>query len=184
MLNRGYSLLEMLVSLLLTGLLVSGVMMFHLTLKQNYLKASSQLFLDNQLRALLSTMAKEIRRAGFHLDETTEGASVMIAHAGRCFTLDYNSSHDTSEPPQHIAAELITRTVKSYRYADHNIELKLSERCDGSGWRKLFDPHEVQITEFSISKQAHYYQVILAGVLMQQPVIKQQFTWLVKSENE
>ena len=92
--NKGFTLIELLITLAISGIIMTGVYSAFKSQQDSYLAQEQVAEMQQNIRAGLDIMEREIRMAGF--DPTTEaGAGITTATAGRFgFTQDVNADND------------------------------------------------------------------------------------------
>lgn len=146
-------------------------------LRQRSQSLSRHFQLEQLLRGVVFNIEKDLRRAGFCNGEC-EGKAVMIGNsrgeaARSCVIIMYDLNRNGRwDPPGSSESDYF-----GYRLRDSGIETQRgTQRCSESGWEKLLDPSEVQVTEFKITdtispKNAHLYSIVLSARWRDAPVI-------------
>lgn len=153
MLNeKGFTLPEVMLAMGIGSILILGAMQFFPLLRQRTQQLSQHYQLDQLLRQTSRTLQKDFRRAGFCAG-TCAGKAYTIGQASgeakdSCIIVAYDLNRNGRwEPPGHIDSEYF-----GYRLRDRMLESQRGvDQCNGSGWERMLDPAEVQISHFDVS---------------------------------
>jgi type IV pilus assembly protein PilW len=113
--NKGFTLVEIMVTLALSGIVMASIYTAFLSQQRSYLAQEQVSAMQQNIRAGLDIMTREIRMAGF--DPTQEaGAGITTASAGQIsFTQDItnntgtgDSDGDVNDPGENITYSLYT----------------------------------------------------------------------------
>jgi type IV pilus assembly protein PilW len=103
--SKGFTLVEILVSLAVSGLVLTGIYSTYQSQQQSYILQEEMAKMQQNLRAAMFLMTRELRMAGF---DPTGGANAGIV-AGEWsasslrFTKDDNSDGDVADPGEDVA---------------------------------------------------------------------------------
>lgn len=96
--NRGFTLTELLVALAISGVVMAGIYSSFYSQQKSYVAQEQVVSMQQNLRAAMYYMQREIRMAG--CDPTgNAGAAIMIANVAELqFTIDENGDGDFTNP--------------------------------------------------------------------------------------
>lgn len=184
MLNRGFSLLEMLLALVLTSIIVISAMSFYPKFQMSIMRIYQQNRLEETTHQAITGLIKDIKRAGFiagNPDNITQNA-IEINPAKNCIILRYDA--ESTGKWRYNPQDPKTSDIFAYRYKNSNVEYQTGIiHCDGSGWEKLFDSAEVKITRLQFKQYNHYIAVELMVSLRAHSTITYHLIQYVKHEN-
>ncbi|WP_228398212.1 prepilin peptidase-dependent protein [Limnobaculum xujianqingii] len=194
-LQRGFSLAEMLMAMLIGSMMIVSVAAMYPALQRQSLTLYRLYRLEQSMQQVLMTIAKDLRRAGFLFKDGKERVSEAVSisqHSqsavGSCIIVRYDLNHNgVIDPVDSTAAEHF-----AYRWLNNSIEQHRSAKdCHGNGWEKLLDPAEIVITHFSAQsvgrslnssgKDTAYYLMVLEGHWKRWPSVKRRLTLRVRS---
>lgn len=185
MLIRGFSLLEMLFSLLLTSMLLMSLMTFYPKFQLDILKLYQQNRLEDSVNQALSGLIKDIKRAGFIADtlDKVAGRAIEINSLNNCIIIRYDSSitgmwRNNIRDPKNS-------DIFVYRFYKNNLEYQVGvNHCKGTGWEKLFDNNEVKVHSLYIKQHNHYIVINMTASLKKHSSISYSVVRYVKTENQ
>lgn len=172
--QRGYSLIEMMVALVLSSVVMGGM----LTIFFNSLKHSSSANdigkLDQQLHSVMHLISSDVRRAGYWANAHTSnsnpfmvtGSTDITVNAGNnCVLLTYDADGDGSLPSiasgsddERYGYRLINNIIQYRPWgADFNCS------AADSAWQNLTDSNVIKITQFNVSKSENVIDLDGAG---------------------
>jgi type IV pilus assembly protein PilW len=94
--NRGFSLLELMVSLVVASILMAGIYAAYITQLRAHMTQQLTVEMQQNLRAAMQIMAREIRMAGYN-PTTTAGSGITTMFANSFgFTADLNGNGTTN----------------------------------------------------------------------------------------
>lgn len=187
MLNRGFSLFEMLLAIILTSVIsismVSFYSQFYAAIVRIYLQSSLEEATDH----VLSSLMKDLRRAGFIANATNlrSKSAIEISDSGNCIVLRYDLTargewrYEPNDPQ--------LSDVFSYRYHNNSLDYRTGiEHCGGSlpRWEKLFDPNKIKVSDFRAKQHPHYIEIRITVALKHHPLIQYQEVFYVKNYNQ
>ncbi|OON39649.1 hypothetical protein BTJ39_13025 [Izhakiella australiensis] len=146
--QRGFTLIEMLIALLLMAILFPLAGRFLSALTAANLQQSMLAQLHDEAYYLAFSLEKAVRRAGYcHGDCAGTGLTLSAAH---CLLIRWDENSDGRwEPPSSAYSDYY-----GYRLRAGNLETQRGVAdCNGSGWEKMNDPHNVRITAFNLQVQ-------------------------------
>ena len=92
--DRGFTLIELLMAVAIAGVVVGGVYSVYLTQQKSYLAQQEIVEMQQNLRAAMQLMEREIRMAGYTPYEES-GAGIQTANANSIrFTMDIHDGSD------------------------------------------------------------------------------------------
>lgn len=157
MMQKGFSLIELLIALLLGSVLLAMVIGLYVTGVSTGAKSLKYSRLRTDLQSIISVMETDIRRAGY-------GGSVFMVGSGAQKTLDTISSVSQNcivYYYNHNSAAVITGTNKmAFRFDSANNTIQfgtgvapLATDCYSSGyWAALSDPGFIKITSLKFTE--------------------------------
>jgi type IV pilus assembly protein PilW len=116
--QTGFTLIEILVALLMSGIIMGAIYTTSEKQQDVFVKQDEVLGAQNNLRAAMLLMAKEIRMAGY---DPTGSAGATITNAtssSLSFTMDNNGDGNTTDSGENITYSLYTESVD-----DHTVKL-------------------------------------------------------------
>jgi len=150
--QSGFSLLEVLVSSIIGSIAIAGIMTFFINTMQSNSDGLKEIRLNQELRALLDVMVRDIRRSGYwrNADGVTyniyanDENALKVSSNGNCITYSYDnfkindSKADIVQNSDAAGFRLINNTIKIRRN---------SSTCDSSrNWESLSDVSAINIT--------------------------------------
>ncbi|WP_407704439.1 prepilin peptidase-dependent protein [Winslowiella arboricola] len=156
---QGFSLIEMLIAMALSGVLMLGAMRLLPQLQGQNIQLMTQIHLDEELQQLMMTLEKAVRRAGY-CNGQCSGEGLQIADSGRCILIRWDeNSNGRWEEPAHAESEFY-----GYRLRNENLEMQRGvSSCEGSGWERLTDPQVVTLTQFYALRDNRTIKLRLGG---------------------
>jgi len=96
--RKGFTLIELLVAMAVAGIVMAGIYSTYYSQQKSYVVQEQVAAMQQNLRAAMYYMGREIRMAGY--DPTgSAGAAIMIANAAELqFTIDENGDGDFTNP--------------------------------------------------------------------------------------
>lgn len=184
MTSKGYSLLEMLISLALSSLIVISATTLYPQLQLHILHYYQQFRLEQSVQTAMAGLIKDVKRAGFianHPKKMTQKA-IDINQKQNCVIIRYDS--EIRGDWVYNSEDIAQSDVFAYRYIKNNIEYKTGAlTCAGANWDKLFDPNEIKVTAFTIKPLHHRLEIILRAELKKDASIHYQLVTVIKHEN-
>lgn len=181
----GFTLLEMLISIALSGLIIIGCSSFYTHLQTNIMQYYRRVRLEQNVKHALIGLSKDIRRAGFIANDPQKmkTKAIEINQQQNCIIIRYDSEirHDWI----YNSADIKNSDVFTYRYHKNNLEYRTGaiDCQDGTNWEKLFDPAEFKVTRFIIKQKNNTIKLSLAVELKKYKQINYQITKIIKNEN-
>lgn len=186
MLNRGFTLLEMLLVLMITAMITGSIMAFYPKWHFSLIAEFQRNRLQQATIQALSGLIKDIKRAGFiaNISSSVNQPAIDVNIAGNCIIIRYDANsrgkwlHDPINPQ--------LSDIFAYRYVKHNLESQTGvTNCKNtaSRWEKLFDPNEMILNDFNVSHYHHYIKLRLSVSLKSNTKIDYHVVLYVKNEN-
>ncbi len=132
----GFTLVELLVALAVSGILMTGIYSAFQSQQDSYLVQEQVAEMQQNLRASLDVITREIRMAGFR----GNGSSSATITAAQCdaiaFSADLNEDGDTADNGENIGFDLFTSAslgAFTLGRASSNAPLTMAENPVGSG---------------------------------------------------
>ncbi|OCG35391.1 prepilin peptidase-dependent protein [Gilliamella sp. Gris1-4] len=182
--TSGYSLFEMLISLILSSLIFMGITSFYIQLQTSILQYYQKIHLQQAIEIGLAGMKKDIRRAGFIANDPNKitAKAIKIDSQGKCIVLRYDSQIRNSWVWDKF--EPMKSDVFTYRYKENNIAYKTGAiDCFGTKWENLFDSNEIKVTDFTIKQLPDAISLSITAELRKNKQINYHITEIIKNEN-
>lgn len=144
--QRGFTLPELLLALFLSGLLFSAMTAFMQGTVRRSVKQERQLRLTGVMENLLDTISKDLRRAGYLLNEREQQHGIRITGTKTepCLVIRYVLAANRYRT-SHTVSQFL------YRYQGGLLEYSRDrDGCTGNGWFSLVDPQVLMIEHFSV----------------------------------
>lgn len=171
--EQGFSLVELLVTLVILSLLVVSLLEIYVTSAQRSQDALNRARLDQSLQGAMSLMSNDIRRAGFWGGATSGihtatnsnpfmAADISINGAGNCIVLTYDQNGDGSLPSVGSGSD---DERYGYRLLNSIIQARPtggSYDCSAAAeaWENITDANVIQITALTFVESD---QIVLIG---------------------
>ena len=199
--QRGISLVGLLISLAIGGLLLSAASSFAARVLVNHTIMQHTLRMEDELNRLMQLMASHIARAGYDGSAATrayQGQSrglsaffpgLTLGHhlhepANSCVLFAYDKNKDGERTVNNPAEEL------GFRLHNQAVEYRVAGKsCTAGGWQDLTDPATSRITLLSFTllhsadSQTSSVQIQLAGQLNGYPDIHRELQRTVLLRN-
>ena len=137
--NQGFTLVELMISLAMTGIIVAAVYSTYTFLQRTYTAQDRVVEAQQNIRAASLTLVQEIRMAGFDPLETSNAAIEKAYSDALYFTVDRNEDGNLNlggdDEDEFIAFDLYTNAVGNsvLGLVRTNIAVNLTENPVGSG---------------------------------------------------
>ncbi|WP_371419648.1 prepilin peptidase-dependent protein [Pantoea sp. CCBC3-3-1] len=158
--QRGFTLLEMLIALAISSVLMLGIARFLPALQMNNLRTLMAFQLHEELRLMMNSLEKAVRRAGYCAGECVgEGLTISTA-GGMCLLVRWDeNSNGKWEGTNNENSDYY-----GYRLRNGNLETQRGvSSCESAGWEKLNDPASVAISAFQITRADRQIRLLLSG---------------------
>lgn len=178
--NRGFTLIETLLAMMIGGLLMLGAARTLPLLQQQNLRLQMRVLLNEELQQMMQTLEKAMRRAGYCHGRCTGSGLRIVGPTGGCLLLrwDENSQGSWGRSGQDAG------DYYGFRLRGSNLEMQRGvDRCDGSGWEKLNDPQRIAIEHFEVNRHEQRVRVALAAHASGWPAVSQEIVHWVTAEN-
>ena len=178
--NRGFTLIELMVALVLGLVVIGGVMGVFMSTYQANAQNIKAVRLNEEMRAVVALLSRDIRRAGSKTIDWTGTAwhvttnpmstasawvvsNMNTAPANSCIRLAYALSLTGSTDTNRFGYRLNPTTGQVQAY-NHNNEWN----CDGSGWESVTDPEIawIQSLSFTVTKEPELTGVEVRTVIV------------------
>jgi len=179
---RGFTLPEVMIAMGVGSMLMLSAAQIYPLIRQRSQSLGRHYQLEQLLRQTTFAIGKDLRRAGF-CNGNCEGKPVIVSNAvgetaGSCVIVIYDLNRNGRwEGPGAAESEYF-----GYRLRQGGIEIQRGAGdCGSSGWEKLLDPSEVNVTKFSVTEHispgsAGLYSLQLDAQWSQNPFIHRQVT--------
>ncbi|MCO6545798.1 MAG: prepilin peptidase-dependent protein [Gilliamella sp.] len=183
--TSGYSLLELLISMILSSLIFMSMASFYIQLQTRIIQNYQKTRLQQAIEFGLAGMKKDIKRAGFIANDPNKmtAKAIKIDAQRKCIVLRYDSEIRNSwvwnkfNPTE--------SDVFTYRYKENNIAYRTgSIDCFGGKWEKLYDSNEIKVTDFTIKQLPDAISLSVTAELRKNKKINYQTTEIIKNENQ
>lgn len=148
--QRGFTLPELLLALFLSGLLFSAMTAFMQGAVRRSVTQERQLRLANVMDNLLDTISKDLRRAGYLLNEHEQQHGIRITGTKTelCLVIRYVLAAN-----RYRASHTVSQFL--YRYQGGLLEYSRDrDGCTGNGWFSLVDSQVLMIEHFSVEHRS------------------------------
>ncbi|MGE9551575.1 prepilin peptidase-dependent protein [Erwinia amylovora] len=163
--QAGFTLLEMLIALAVSGVLMVSTARFLPALQVANLRMLISLQLHEELRLMMGTLEKAVRRAGYCRGQCP-GVALTLNQQGNCLLLRW----DGNSNGKWEGVENENSDFYGFRLREGNLETQRGvERCDSGGWEKLNDPATVMITAFQAVRAGPQVRLRLSGYALAFP---------------
>lgn len=175
--NGGFSLIEMLIALALSGILMLGAMRLLPLLQQQTLRLQSQVWLRETLQQMVNVLEKAIRRAGYCHGDCQGEALHWQTH---CLLVRWDeNSNGRWEGPEREESEWY-----GYRLREGRLEMQRGvSSCSGGGWESLTDPRIITIDALQIERHQRQFILTLSGYAPAFPTQPVTLTTLINVRN-
>lgn len=161
----GFTLPEMLIALAISAVLLIGAARFLPQLQLADLRMLLMVQLHEELRLMMATLEKAVRRAGYCRGECG-AAGLTLGQQGSCLLLRW----DENSNGKWEGVENDRSDYYGYRLRQGNLEMQRGvTECSSSGWEKLNDPATVTISEFQVSRTGAQIRIRLGGYALAAP---------------
>ncbi|WP_038026914.1 prepilin peptidase-dependent protein [Tatumella saanichensis] len=150
--QQGFSLIEMLLALLICSLLFLSAARFFPWLLNNSARLQQQIVRTQEVRQLLLTLEKYLRRAGYCEQPPCVGPALSISPTGECLLVRLQSRRYVAGG---VSGPLINDSY-GFRLNNGQIEVRRgADSCVGQGWESLTDPQRLPITALRFQRQGN-----------------------------
>ncbi|ELY2495421.1 prepilin peptidase-dependent protein [Cronobacter muytjensii] len=147
--EKGFSLLEVLITLGISSILLTGAARLLPALQLGVLRQAQQTLLQEELWQLAFTIGKQIQRAGY-CNGICQGKALQLNGDGSCVVVqwDANSNGRFEGAPSADAEQT------GWRLRDGSLETHRGAiSCEGKGWEKITNPAMVRIDRFEVQEK-------------------------------
>ena len=178
--NRGFTLIELMVALVLGLVVIGGVMGVFMSTYQANAQNIKAIRLNEEMRAVVSLMSRDIRRAGGKTIDWTTTAWYLSSNPmstatawvvskqtdapdNSCIRLAYSISATGTADANRFGYRLDPLSGEMLTY-NHNGQWT----CDGSGWQPITDPKIawIQSLSFTVTKEPGLTSVEVRTVIV------------------
>ncbi|GLR08347.1 prepilin-type cleavage/methylation domain-containing protein [Mixta theicola] len=173
----GFSLMEMLIAMALSGILMLGALRLLPHLQRQNLQLQSQVRLQEELQQIMNVLEKAIRRAGY-CHGICQGTPLILQRDCLLVRWDENSN-GRWEGPEHEESEWY-----GYRLRNQRLEMQRGvSSCDGSGWESLSDPATLAVGELVFTRAGRQVTLTLGGESPSFPALHLTLQGVVSTHN-
>ena len=148
--SSGFTLGEMLLALLFTGMIFLAAGQFFPQLFQQSRRLQQQQQLAQEVHQLMLIFEKNLRRAGYCQQAPCIVPAITISQDGHCLIVRGQERRFISAGP----GGALHNESYGYRWRAGQIETQRSVTgCQGSGWERLTDPATLQVDELTFIQQ-------------------------------
>lgn len=148
--NRGFTLVELLIAMAVSGIIMTGIYSAFKTQQDSYLAQEQVAEMQQNIRAGLDMMVRDIRMAGFTGDGGSN-ANILDAQVDAIsFSADLNEDGDTTDAGENIAYDLYNSTTTgslTVGRASSDVVIALTESPSGSGHYEATPNHQPFVPE-------------------------------------
>lgn len=186
--QRGFSLLEMTVSMLVGSTLLLAITSFYPHLFNYSMNVYRQFRLEQVLNQAINSLEKDLRRAGFMLPikaNYLKTITLVEAKITFCVVIQYSYSRNSYWQQKSNSPDIFAYRLKNGQFAHK----KDSSDCNSSDWERLIDPAEINVTAFSVEQhqdtrnKKNYFVIQLTAHWLNNPSIHFQLKRVVAGEN-
>ncbi|RWR01741.1 hypothetical protein ED28_12005 [[Pantoea] beijingensis] len=158
--EQGFSLVELLVAMAISGTLMLGAAKLLPLLQIQNLQILAGFQLREELQQIMLTLEKAVRRAGYCNGQCGGEGLYIDAATGSCMLIKWDeNSNGKWEGIDHYESEFY-----GYRIRNASMEMQRGvSRCEGAGWERISDPGFVVITQFTVRREKRLIKLRLAG---------------------
>ncbi|YCH29849.1 prepilin peptidase-dependent protein [Erwinia sp. D4-22] len=173
----GFSLMEMLIAMALSGILMLGALRLLPHLQRQNLQLQSQVRLQEDLQQIMNLLEKAIRRAGY-CHGLCQGTPLIIQQHCLLVRWDENSN-GRWEGPEHEESEWY-----GYRLRNQRLEMQRGvSSCNGSGWESLSEPAMLTINQLVFTRDEQQIRITLGGASSALPASPLRLQSVVSAHN-
>ena len=158
--QRGFTLPEMLIALAVGSVLMLGSARFLPALQVNNLRTLMSFQLYEELRLMLNSLEKAVRRAGYCAGDCVGQGVTIGTGGGTCLLVRW----DENSNGKWEGTDNENSDYYGYRLRNGNLETQRGvSRCDSAGWEKLNDPASVTLRALQITQSDRQIRLLLTG---------------------
>lgn len=134
--TKGFTLVELLIALAVSGIIMTGVYSAFKTQQDSYLAQEQVAEMQQNIRAGLYLMARELRMAGYKGDGSSSASIVAAQNDAIAFSVDFNGDGDVDDAGENIGYDLYDSSAAGSVVLGRAVAgstLSLSETPAGSG---------------------------------------------------
>lgn len=162
-LQNGFTLIEMMISITLATIAMSSMISVFVNNVKSNGDSISQVHLNQELRAVMDVMSRDIRRAGYWSNAVYGATSnpfqtLAINASTNCITYDY----DTSGQPGPTSSDEFGFRLTNNAVQIHKSGGTCSDSSNSSGWENITDPNTIKITALTFDNSSSYCEDLTA----------------------
>lgn len=157
---EGFSLLETLIAMLLSGILIMGIMHLISALQQQNRQLQVQIQLQEEMDQMAMVLEKAIRRSGYCYGDCQGKALLWTELPYPCLILKWDeNSNGHWEGPDYLESEWY-----GYRVRNRSLEMRRgAENCDGGGWERYSNWQFMDLMELKFTLDKRIATLKLTG---------------------
>lgn len=186
--SAGFSLLEVVIVLLLSSIVLLSITAWFPELIKHHLTIYQRYRLEQIVNQVMAKIVKDVKRAGFVFQGNRVKEAVLFNHSDEltCLIIRYDlNGNGDIEQTSGTNSELF-----GYRVQRGVLEQGRGQtHCKGSGWEKIVDQNDVQITDFRVMVHQmttgnRLFEVTLSANWLNDKSITQTKTDFVRARNQ
>lgn len=200
--QKGLTLVELMIALLIAGVVVAAVMGIFVSAVTHTRVTIEQSRLDNDMFGAMNAIVRDVRRAGYWASASTSATNpfmqsatdITINATNDCILLSYDHNDDGALPAVNSGTD---DERYGYRLMNGAIQFRTNSAsfsCSASAtnWTNFTDPNIVTITAFTVTKttktassmELRTITITMTGQLVSEPSITKTLTQTVKVQND
>ncbi|HGJ5856626.1 prepilin peptidase-dependent protein [Arsenophonus nasoniae] len=151
--QQGFSLIEVLISLIISSIVFLAIITLYPLLTQQINRLYQTYHLDMMARQFLLMLEKDARRSGYCFGDCVGVALKISEKEGEAEHSCIHLIYDYNLDGKWEKAKDETSDFFIYRMHQGRLQIHRSrEDCEGQGWINLFDPNQIVVSQFALTK--------------------------------